>query len=312
MVETAPQQCSSFETMNAIDRYMWTLQNVPGVQSTLSLVTASKQVIKGLNEGNPKWEALSRNAYVLNSSLQDATALYNTDCSLAPVMIYLDDHKAETLERVIAATEAFALQNNTETLKFQMATGNAGIESATNQVIGSAQNQMLVWVYSVVALLCFATFRSLRAVFCIIIPLSITSVLCQALMAQLGIGIKVATLPVIALGVGIGVDYGIYIYSRLESYLREGMPLEQAYLMTLRTTGKAVVFTGVTLGIGVANLGAVSNQVPGRYGSAVDLYVYLEHGRCDLFATSAGSFFAQARSSSAGAGKSSNLTAFQT
>ncbi|WP_461536727.1 efflux RND transporter permease subunit [Spongorhabdus nitratireducens] len=252
MVETAPQQCSSFETMDAIDRYMWTMQNVPGVQSTLSLVTASKQVIKGLNEGNPKWEALSRNSYVLNSSLQDATALYNTDCSLAPVMIYLDDHKAETLERVVAATEAFALQNNTDTLKFQMATGNAGIESATNQVIGSAQNQMLVWVYSVVALLCFATFRSLRAVFCIIIPLSITSVLCQALMAQLGIGIKVATLPVIALGVGIGVDYGIYIYSRLEGFLKEGMPLEQAYLMTLRTTGKAVVFTGVTLGIGVA------------------------------------------------------------
>ncbi len=252
MVETGAQNCSAFSTMDAIDRYMWNMQNVEGVQSTLSLVTVSKQVIKGLNEGNLKWESLSRNSYVLNSSLQDATALFNTDCSLAPVMLYLDDHKAETLARVVAATEKFALENNTEILKFEMAAGNAGIESATNQVISSAQNQMLIWVYGVVAMLCFATFRSLRAVFCIIIPLSITSILCQALMAQIGIGIKVATLPVIALGVGIGVDYGIYIYSRLEGCLKEGMSLQDAYLMTLRTTGKAVVFTGVTLGIGVA------------------------------------------------------------
>ena len=68
----------------------------------------------------------------------------------------------------------------------------------------------------------------------------------------LGIGVKVATLPVIALGVGIGVDYGIYIYSRLETFLRAGMPLQEAYYQTLRSTGKAVLFTGLCLAIGVA------------------------------------------------------------
>ena len=71
-------------------------------------------------------------------------------------------------------------------------------------------------------------------------------------MTFLGIGVKVATLPVIALGVGIGVDYGIYIYSRLISYLKIGQPLREAYYNTLITTGTAVVFTGVTLGVGVA------------------------------------------------------------
>ena len=60
-------------------------------------------------------------------------------------------------------------------------------------------------------------FRSVKAVLCIVLPLTLTSLLCQALMAWMGIGVKVATLPVIALGVGIGVDYGIYIYSRLQS-----------------------------------------------------------------------------------------------
>jgi hypothetical protein len=62
----------------------------------------------------------------------------------------------------------------------------------------------------------------------------------------------VATLPVIALGVGIGVDYGIYIFSKLESLLREGNSLHTAYVETLKTTGKAVCFTGITLAVGVA------------------------------------------------------------
>ena len=96
------------------------------------------------------------------------------------------------------------------------------------------------------------TFRSLPATICIVLPLILTSVLGNALMAFLGIGMKVATLPVIALGVGIGVDYGIYIYSRLESFLRQGMPLQEAYYETLRSTGKAVLFTGLCLAIGVA------------------------------------------------------------
>ena len=251
MVTTGSEQCSSYPVMEAIDRYMWTMENVPGVQQAVSLVTVSKLVIRGLNEGNVKWQTLSRNPYVLNSSISGAASLYNSDCSMAPVVLYLDDHKAETLERVVAATQAFADENSNEEFQFLMATGNAGIEAATNEVIGKAQSEMLIWVYFVVCVLCFLTFRSLRAVFCIVIPLGLTSALCQALMAYLGIGVKVATLPVIALGVGIGVDYGIYIYSRLDSFLKQGMPLQEAYHKTLQITGKAVTFTGMTLAIGV-------------------------------------------------------------
>jgi predicted RND superfamily exporter protein len=110
---------------------------------------------------------------------------------------------------------------------------------------------ILIWGYSVVAISCLITFRSVRAAICVLIPLALTSVLCQALMTYLGIGIKVATLPVIALGVGVGVDYGIYIFSKLQSHLAEGEPLAVAYYHTLKTTGKAVAFTGVTLGVGV-------------------------------------------------------------
>ena len=253
MVSTPPEMCSAYETMEAIDQLEWRMANLSGVQSAVSLVTVAKQVIMGNNEGSLKWQALSRNQDNLNTAISRAPeGMFNASCSLAPVMIFLNDHKAETLQRVTAEVEAFAEEYNTDNLEFKLAAGNAGIEAATNVVIEKSQIKMLITVYVVVILMCLATFRSIPAVLCIIIPLALTSVLANALMAFMGIGVKVATLPVIALGVGIGVDYGIYIYSRLEAYLRQGLPLQDAYYETLKTTGKAVTFTGFTLAIGVA------------------------------------------------------------
>jgi len=253
MVKTPDEMCSAHSTMEAIDDLEWKMNNLDGVQSAVSLVTVAKQVIMGNNEGNLKWQGLSRNQDNLNNAISRApSGMFNAACSLAPVMIFLDDHKAATLTRATSAVEEFAAEYNTDTMEFKLAAGNAGIEAATNVVIEASQTKMLLTVYAVVIFMCLVTFRSIRAVLCIIIPLALTSVLANALMAFLGIGVKVATLPVIALGVGIGVDYGIYIYSRLESYLRQGLPLQEAYYETLKTTGKAVTFTGFTLAIGVA------------------------------------------------------------
>ncbi|MDH1261628.1 RND family transporter [Pseudomonas sp. GD03944] len=252
LVKTAPEGCSTYPALSAMDELMWKMENTPGVQSAVSMVTVSKQVIKGMNEGNLKWETLSRNQDVLNNSIARADGLYNADCSLAPVLLFLEDHKAQTLKRAVAAVQSFAAEHNTDDVEFMLAAGNAGIEAATNDVISTAELTILVLVYIWVAVMCMITFRSLPATICIVLPLILTSVLGNALMAFLGIGMKVATLPVIALGVGIGVDYGIYIYSRLESFLRAGLPLQEAYYQTLKSTGKAVLFTGLCLAIGVA------------------------------------------------------------
>jgi hypothetical protein len=111
---------------------------------------------------------------------------------------------------------------------------------------------MLVWVFAAVGLLCLITFWSLRATLCIMIPLALVSLLAYAVMAMLEIGLKVSTLPVVALGVGIGVDYGIYIFSRLRSITVRGVPLQEAYRETLNITGNGVLFTGITLAVGVA------------------------------------------------------------
>lgn len=251
MVETQDQMCSSYAALEAVDRLQWQLENVPGVQSAQSLVTAVKRIQAGFNEGNLKWSTLVNDDAILNESARNVPELYNGNCSLVPVFVFLDDHKSETLTRVTDAVKDFAKANDSDSAKFLLASGNAGVEAATNDEISSKKTLMVVLIYGVVIAICLVAFRSWRATVCVIFPLIITSALCEALMVMLGIGIKVATMPVIALGVGIGVDYGLYIFSRYEEHLKAGLALRDAYLATLISTGKAVMFTGVTLSIGV-------------------------------------------------------------
>jgi predicted RND superfamily exporter protein len=168
-----------------------------------------------------------------------------------PVIAYLSDHKAETLARVSAAAEEFADRHSTLDRQFLLAAGNAGIEAATNMAVEHANRAMLLYVYAAVILLCFVTFRSWRAVVVAVVPLALTSILCEALMVGLGIGVKVATLPVIALGVGIGVDYALYLLSVQLAYQRAGMPLAEAYGRAVQFTGRVVGLVGVTLAAGV-------------------------------------------------------------
>lgn len=256
MIKSATREtCARYETVELMDRLQWKLQNLQGVQSTQSLASITKLLISGMNEGSLKWMALNHNQAIMDAAsirVQEMGGLINGDCDLAPMLVFLDDHKAATLQRVVAEVKQFADTHNSDQYQFLMAAGNAGIEAATNEVIGSAQYEILIWVYGAVSFLCLLSFRSITATICIILPLTLTSVLCQALMTYLGIGIKVATLPVIALGVGIGVDYGIYIFSKLDGYLKAGDNLHDAYFKTLQSTGKAVAFTGATLAIGVA------------------------------------------------------------
>jgi predicted RND superfamily exporter protein len=256
IVKTEKEGCLKYQTLVEADRLAWTLQQVPGVQTTTALTNAVRQITAGSNEGSPKWLTIARNQDVLNYGAQQASVnnpeLFNTDCSVMPVIAYLSDHRAETLDRVVQASSEFAAAHSTPERQFLLAAGSAGIEAATNIVVRQAWTQMLLLVYGAVIVLCFITFRSWRAVVVAVLPLILTSVLCEALMVALGIGVKVATLPVIALGVGIGVDYALYLLSVQLAQQRAGVPLAEAYRRALQFTGKVVVLVGVTLAAGVA------------------------------------------------------------
>ncbi|MFT3666436.1 efflux RND transporter permease subunit [Piscinibacter sp.] len=252
MVTTPDGACGQYDTLKKVDALEWDLRRLEGVESTSSLSLLSRRVIAGLNEGHPKWYELLPNQDMLNMvTTRTPRGLYNDSCNLLTVYTYLKDHRAETLDRVVAEVERFAALHDTPEVQFRLAAGSAGIEAATNRVVAQSWSQMLLLVYGAVGVLCFVAFRSWRAVVVAILPLMLTSVLAEALMVMLGMGVKVATLPVIALGVGIGVDYALYVLSVTLAELCRGQPLHLAYRRALLFTGKVVVFTGLTLASGV-------------------------------------------------------------
>ena len=255
IVETIPDGCIDYTIMENIDRFAWQLANTQGVQSVVSLPGIAKVINSGWSEGALKWRVLPRDRQVLVESVQyipTSSGLLNADCSTMPVMIFTTDHKAETITHVVDTVKAYQDKNGTDQIRFRLATGNVGVMAATNEEVSAAQFPILIYVFSAIIILCLLTFRSLRATLAITLPLGLVSLLSYALMTELEIGLKVSTLPVVALGVGVGVDYGIYIYSRFQAHLNEGMTIYQAYHETLKVTGSGVLITGITLAIGTA------------------------------------------------------------
>ncbi|WP_025822182.1 efflux RND transporter permease subunit [Shewanella marina] len=255
IVEAFPEACTYHHVLSKIDDMEWQLANVAGVTSTASLASVAKRVNAGFNEGNPKWTVLPKNTASLVQAVgrvPTTSGLLNNDCSVMPIYLFLTDHKAETIETVVAEVKRLATVMNDEQLKFKLASGPVGVMAATNEAVAKAQVPMMLYVYGAVFLLCLVSFRSLKATIAVILPLYIVSTLAQALMTYLNIGLAVSTLPVIALGVGIGVDYGIYILSTMVMKLRQGQGVQQAYYEALVERGSAVILTGLTLAIGVS------------------------------------------------------------
>jgi predicted RND superfamily exporter protein len=246
--------CTDHRIMDTIDRFEATLKNVHGVQGVLSLPGMAKVVNAGWNEGSPRWRVLSRDATILAQSvtpIDTGTGLLNTDCNAMQILIFTRDHQGTTIAHIVREIKKFIADNPSDNLELKLASGNVGVMVATNEAVDAAEVTMLLFLFASISLLCLLEFRSWRATLCIIVPLAIVAVLCNALMALLGIGLKVSTLPVIALGVGVGVDYGIYLYERMANELEHGRSLPDAFFQALRQRGTAAAFTAATMAIGV-------------------------------------------------------------
>lgn len=248
------EACLDWQVMNVVDRFDFHMRGVPGVQSVSTVAGMAKLYVSGNNEGNPLWRTLQRSEVALRSGGRAANpelGLNNELCKVINMMVYLDDHQNSTLKHVINEVKGFIASQSVDGVTLRLAGGNAGVAAATNEAVETAEAQMLTAIFGAITLLCWITFRSWRGALCVIVPLILVTILCNALMAVLGIGLKVATLPVIALGVGVGVDYGIYIYEQMQHSLQRGTDLRTSFYEAMRQRGTAAVFTAVTMTIGV-------------------------------------------------------------
>ena len=278
IAESGPSACTtSYRAMETIDRFAWHMQNVEGVVQVITLPAAAKLVTAGWNDGSIRWRVLPRDPDTLRQATQSFetdSGLLNADCSAIPVTIFLADHQATTIDRVVAAVKDFRAANDafapgnlqlelaakaaedpeftTDQVNLRLATGNVGVMAATNDTVRDKEHLMLWLLYGAVFLMCWLSFRSPLAALCVLAPLVLVTELGHSLMVELGIGMKVNTLAVVALGVGIGVDYGIYIFARMREAMSQGRTLSESYFIALKTTGIAIFYTALTLAVGVA------------------------------------------------------------
>lgn len=255
VVETPKDGCYDYGTMEYINQFSWQMMNVPGVVSVGSAALFAKQAFSGFNEGNPKWAALPHDPKSLANSVElapEGSALYNPGCTVLPVHLYLADHKAGTIKPVVEAVKEFRARNPGGAVHVRLASGNVGVQAATNEVLESTELPMMLYVYLTIIALVFITYRDWRAMVACCLPLTLATFLGYWFMKELKIGLTVATLPVMVLAVGIGVDYAFYIYNRLQIYLAEGVDIVTSFKQALRETGIATIFTALTLSVGVA------------------------------------------------------------
>ena len=283
-VETVKDGSVDYKVMELLDRFEWRLKNIDGVKSVLGLAGMARKINSGYSEGILKWQVLPFNRDMLAQAVgrvETSTGLTNLDGSVLPVMIFLEDHKAETIRRVVTAVKEFETNYGYKNVHFRLAGGNAGIMAASNEVVRNAQFPILIYVFSAVILLCFVSFRSVKIVTCIVLPLALVSVLAHTLMFWMEIGLKTSTLPVVALGVGEGVDYGIYLFSCFIAQRRKGLAFADAIEAAMQQAGSAIVFTGLTLSVGVGTWAFSTLQIQADMGILL-MFMFLMNMVCAI------------------------------
>ena len=379
VVETPPQACINYASMNYLNEFSWYMRNVDGVRDVQSAAFTAKQIAAGWNEGNLKWRALPRNQYALVQAvgpIPSSSGLIDVDCTLLPLQVFLTDGKATTIHHVVNEVKAwmktrgfdpvlsagrnngdrimppefladgkprrepakststwtldreqvpnlvytapqqlkdqkqvftvkgygpapegdllglvgdpvkgaegtvevtpgpdgkgkvdlasvvnkpefanaalFVVDGVPDSFTIRLASGNSGVTAAVNETIEFYEQPSTLIVYAMVLFLTYITYFDWRAAVGCMLPLLFSTFFGYFFMLELDIGLKVSTLPVIVLVVGVGVDYAYYIYNRLQYHLSRGASVTEAYQETILETGNGVFFTALNFALGVS------------------------------------------------------------
>lgn len=255
MFEGPPESCEKVAIGLYQDEFVSQMRHVPGVLSVSAYSEMLRTYNEGYNEGNPKMYVVPidpANYAALSVEIGRMHGYMKKDCSMVAAHLFLADHKATTINGVIDAVKRFRGENRLEGVSVRLASGNAGVLAAVNEEVEKSELPMMLYVYAAILLLVFMVYRDFRAMIACCLPLTVGTFIGYWFMKELEIGLTVATLPVMVLAVGIGVDYAFYIYNRLQLHLAKGQPIVKALEHAILEVGMATIFTAITLAVGVA------------------------------------------------------------
>ena len=255
VVAAPPDSCENVNVGLYADEFGAAMRSVPGIVAVDSFAGQLRTYNQGYNEGYPKMHVVpidSSNYSAMATEIGRGRGYNSKDCSMTAVHLYLSDHKAVTIDRVLDAVHQFMANRAAPPgVRLRLAAGNAGVLAATNQELEHSELPMMLYVYAAIILLVLIVYRDFRAALACCFPLTVGTFIGYWFMKKFEIGLTVATLPVMVLAVGIGVDYALYIYNRLQMHLADGDSMRVAMSRAWKFEGIATIFTALTLALGV-------------------------------------------------------------
>jgi hypothetical protein len=135
----------------------------------------------------------------------------------------------------------------TRGVQFVMAGGSMGILAAINDEVERSHVANISLIFFIIFVLHSTTYKSIPSGAIILLQIATATMLSLAYMAVRNVGLNINTLPVQSVGVGIGVDYAIYIVDRIRQEVADTADIDEAIRRAVRTTGMAVTFTATTI-----------------------------------------------------------------
>ena len=270
------------EILKSLQEFQRFIEVQPEVGGTLSLSDVLPAVNRTLREGNPRFEELGESQdingellYMFEAGAEpgDMDRYVDTSRANASVTLYFRDRQGETIRTTVARIKEFMAEHQLEDAEYKLAGGLIGVIAAVNEVILSGQLQSIALALLVLVVLCTLVYRSSMAGMFFMVPVVLSNTVTFSFMAYMGIGMNINTVPVAALGIGLGVDYALYICDRIKQELQTGADDLTAIERALHSAGKGVMITAFVLIVSVLLVYQSSLKFQAEMGLLVALWL---------------------------------------
>ena len=263
VVEGKPESIKTSNGLNLMQRFQRHMELDPEVGATFSFSDQVSQVNRLFHGGFPKWSVIPDkdvdSAMVFQLSMTGASPgdfdrLFARDFSAGNVTIWYKDHRGPTVERALRRASSFMEENKNDEgreLRVRLASGTIGLLGALNETIGRLETLTVILISLVIFAITTFIYRSFTAGLLLTVVSNTAYLITSAIMYQLEIGLDVNTLPIGAVGMGIGIDYNIYLMSRMCEEYRRNPNYSKLIPASIFTTGKAIFFTATTMVVGI-------------------------------------------------------------
>ncbi len=252
-----PDGVKEVEPLEAIEEFADNMLDVEGASGSITIVDIVKQLSRLQHEGDPKWGVIPVNpkeigqiiyTFTQNATVGSLNFFMDPSARYGSIITLFHEHSHDIIMNAIAKAKQFgAKYDESGQVRFRYAGGLFGILAAVNEEVENSYWRQLILIYLIVYFCLYLTYGSFYASAILMIPVILSQLAAEALMYWLHIDLNVNSLPIAAAGAGVGVDYGIYHFSRMFDTYDEIGKLDEAIDYATATTGKAIIFTASTM-----------------------------------------------------------------